>query len=36
VIFKGGIVNANEIFSLAQFKGWLWIMYVVLFFFKSS
>jgi len=24
VVFKGGVVDAVEIFSLAQLKGWLW------------
>ena len=24
VVFKGGVVDANETFSLAQLKGWLW------------
>jgi len=23
VVFKGGVVDADEIFSLAHFKGWL-------------
>jgi len=27
VVFKGGVVDAVEIFSLAQLKGWLWANY---------
>jgi len=27
VVFKGGVVDADEIFSLAQLKGWLWAKY---------
>jgi len=27
VVFKGGVVDAIEIFSLAQLKGWLWAKY---------
>ena len=27
VVFRGGVVDANEIFSLAQVKGWLWAKY---------
>jgi len=27
VVFKGGVVDAVEIFSLAQLKGWLWAKY---------
>jgi len=27
VVFRGGIVDVEEIFSLAQLKGWLWIKY---------
>jgi len=25
VVFKGGVVDHEEIFSLAQLKGWLWL-----------
>ena len=27
MVFKGGVVDADEIFSLAQLKGWLWAKY---------
>jgi len=27
VVFKGGLVDVEEIFSLAQLKGWLWIKF---------
>jgi len=27
VVFRGGVVDADEIFSLAQVKGWLWAKY---------
>jgi len=27
VVFKGGVVDAVEIFGLAQLKGWLWAKY---------
>jgi len=32
VVFKGGVggvVDADEIFSLAQLKGWLWAKYKI-------
>jgi len=27
VVFNGGVVDDEEIFSLAQLKGWLWLKY---------
>ena len=27
MVFKGGVVDADEIFSLTQLKGWLWVKY---------
>jgi len=27
MVFKGGVVDAEEIFTLAQLKGWLWLKY---------
>ena len=27
VVFKGGVVDADEIFSLVQLKDWLWAKY---------
>jgi len=27
VVFKGGFVDAEKIFSLAQLKGWLWLKF---------
>jgi len=29
VVFKGGVVDADEIFSLAQLKGWLSAKYKI-------
>jgi len=28
-VFNGGVVDAEESFSLAQLKGWLWIKYIL-------
>jgi len=27
VVFRGGVMDADEIFSLDQVKGWLWAKY---------